>query len=171
VLYLLSPVALWQLARERGRVAAALDEPATRFFAVVLALPFGFFAALSAGQADRLALDAGLRAFLFRRGGWLLSREQLRRSVLYLGAFSALHVVAIVAAAMLPLDTWKSTRFYDGIVYHARMPEILLELNPTRRNSISPPTDTRCRQSRPFMRAGVWSYSAPHPRTRGTTTS
>ena len=44
------------------------------------------------------------------------------------GAFSALHVAAIVAVAMLPLDTWKSTRFYDGIVYHARMPEILREL-------------------------------------------
>jgi hypothetical protein len=29
---------------------------------------------------------------------------------------------------MLPLDTWKSMRFYDGIVYHARMPEILREL-------------------------------------------
>ena len=31
---------------------------------------------------------------------------------------------------MLPLDTWKSTRFYDGIVYHVRMPEILRELKP-----------------------------------------
>jgi len=130
VLYLLSPVALWQLAKERGRVAAALDEPATRFFVVVLALPFGFFAALSAVKLIGLHWMLAFVPFFFVAAGWLLSREQLRRSVLYLAALSALHVAAIVAAAMLPLDTWKSTRFYDGIVYHVRMPEILRELKP-----------------------------------------
>src|SRR5207247_1081481 len=54
VLYVLSPVALWQLAKERRRVAAALGEPATRFFAVVVALPFGCFAAPSAVTRLRL---------------------------------------------------------------------------------------------------------------------
>jgi len=130
VLYLLSPVALWQLAKARGRVAAALDEPATRFFVVVFALPFGFFAVLSAVKLIGLHWMLAFVPFFFVAAGRLLSREQLWRSVLYLGAFSALHVAAIVAAAMLPLDTWKSTRFYDGIVYHVRMPEILRELKP-----------------------------------------
>ncbi len=128
VLYVLSPVALWQLARERGRVAAALGEPTTRFFAVAVALPFGFFAMLSAVKVIGLHWMLAFVPFFFVAAGGLLSREQLLRSVLYLGAFSALHVAAILAAAMLPLDTWKSARFYDGIVYHARMPEILREL-------------------------------------------
>jgi len=74
--------------------------------------------------------DLGREIDEFRHDLKLLSREQLRRSVLYLGTFSAIHVAAIVAAAMLPLETWKSARFYDGIVYHARMPEILRELKP-----------------------------------------
>lgn len=128
VLYLLSPVALWQLAKERRTVAAALGEPATRFFVVGFALPFGFFAVLSAVKLIGLHWMLAFVPFFFVAAGWFLSREQLRRSVLYLGAFSALHVAAIVAAALLPLDTWKSTRFYDGIVYHVRMPEILREL-------------------------------------------
>src|SRR5258706_5571406 len=130
VLYVLSPVALWQLARERRRVAAALGEPATRFFAVAFALPFGFFAMLSAVKLIGLHWMLAFVPFFFVAAGGLLSRGQLLRSVLYLGAFSALHVAASLAAAMLSLDTWKSVRFYDGILYHARMPEILRELKP-----------------------------------------
>jgi len=132
VLYLLSPVALWQLARERRAVAAALGEPETRFFVVVFAFPFGFFAVLSAVKLIGLHWMLAFVPYFFVAAGRMLSREQLRRSVLYLGAFSAIHVAAIVAAAMLPLETWKSARFYDGIVYHARMPEILRELKPYR---------------------------------------
>jgi 4-amino-4-deoxy-L-arabinose transferase-like glycosyltransferase len=129
-LYVLSPVALWQLARERRSVAAALGEPATRFFVVVFAFPFGFFAVLSAVKLIGLHWMLAFVPSFFVAAGRSLSREQLRRSVLYLGTFSAIHVAAIVAASMLPLDTWKSARFYDGIVYHARMPEILRELKP-----------------------------------------
>jgi hypothetical protein len=72
----------------------------------------------------------GFVPFFFVAAGWLLSREQLRRSVLYLGAFSALHVVAIAVVSTLPLDTWKTSRFYDGIVYHVRIHDILRELKP-----------------------------------------
>jgi hypothetical protein len=57
----------------------------------------------------------------------------LRRSVVYLGAFSALHVAAIAVAAALPLETWKSSRVYDGIVYHARIGDILKVLEPYER--------------------------------------
>ncbi len=130
VLYLLSPVALWQLAKERRTVVASLGEPAPRFFVALFALPFGFFAVLSAVKLIGLHWMLAFVPFFFIAAGWFLSREQLRRSVLYLGTFSALHVAAIIAAAMLPLDAWKSTRFYGGIVYHARMPEILRELKP-----------------------------------------
>src|SRR5258708_2149056 len=121
---------VWELAGARRAVAGALREPATRFFAVVFALPFGFFAVLSAVKLIGLHWMLAFVPYFFVAAGRVLSREQLRRSVLYLGTFSAIHVAAIVAAAMLPLETWKSTRFYDGIVYHARMPEILRELKP-----------------------------------------
>ena len=130
VLYVLSPVALWQLAKERLAVTAALGDAETRFFAVAFAVPFGFFAALSAVKPIGLHWVLAFVPFFFIAAGRLLSGGQLRRSVAYLGAFSALHALAIVAGAMLPLETWKSTRFYDGIVYHVRMPEILRELKP-----------------------------------------
>ena len=129
-LYVLSPVALWQLAKERRMVAAALGEPATRFFVVVFAFPFGFFAALSAVKVIGLHWMLAFVPFFFIAAGRLLSREQLRRSVLYLGTFSAIHVAAIAAASALPLETWKAGRLYDGIVYHVRIHDILKELKP-----------------------------------------
>jgi dolichyl-phosphate-mannose-protein mannosyltransferase len=128
VLYALSPVALWQLARRRSAVAAALSEPGTRFFFVAFALPFAFFALLSAVKLIGLHWVFSFVPFFFVVAGWLLSREQLRDSVLYLGIFSAVHVVAIAAAWMLPLETWKASRFYDGVVFHVRIDDILREL-------------------------------------------
>ena len=130
VLYLLSPVALWQIARGRKAAAAAMADPATRFFVVVFAFPFGFYAVLSLVKLIGLHWMLGFVPFFFVAAGWLLSREQLRRSVLYLGAFSALHVVAIAVVSTLPLDTWKTSRFYDGIVYHVRIHDVLRELKP-----------------------------------------
>jgi hypothetical protein len=130
VLYVLSPVALWQLAKERRAVLAALGDPAVRFFAVMFAFPFGFFAALSSVKQIGLHWTLGFVPFFFVAAGWLLSREQLRRSVFYLGAFSALHVAAIAVVSTLPLETWKKSRVYDGIVYHVRIKEILRELKP-----------------------------------------
>ena len=130
VLYVLSPVALWQLARDRRSVSAALGDPATRFFAIMFAFPFGFFAVLSLVKQIGLHWMLGFVPFFFVLAGWVLSREQLRRSVVYLGAFSALHAVAIAAAALLPLETWKASRVYDGIVYHVRIRDVLLELKP-----------------------------------------
>src|SRR5262249_7786908 len=48
----------------------------------------------------------------------------------YLGAFSAIHVAAFVAVSMFPLDTWKSSRLYDGIVFNVRIADVLRELKP-----------------------------------------
>jgi dolichyl-phosphate-mannose-protein mannosyltransferase len=130
VLYVLSPVALWQLARDRRAVLAALGDPAVRFVVAVVAFPFGFFAVLSLVKQIGLHWLLGFVPFFFILAGWMLSREQLRRSVVYLGAFSALHVVAIAVVTALPLETWKGMRVYDGIVYHVRIADVLKELKP-----------------------------------------
>ena len=130
VLYLLSPVAMWQLAKGRSAVRAALAEPGLRFFAWMFAFPFGFFAVLSLVKQVGLHWMLGFVPFFFVLAGSLLSREQLRASVVYLGAFSALHVAAIAVAAALPLETWKGVRAYDGIVFHARIADILREIAP-----------------------------------------
>jgi len=130
LLYLLSPIALWQLARERRSVLAAFGDPGARFFGVMFMFPFGFFAVLSLVKQVGLHWMLGFVPFFFVLAGRMLSRDQLRKSVVYLAAFSALHAAAIVVAAALPLETWKNSRFYDGIVYQLRIKDILQELKP-----------------------------------------
>jgi 4-amino-4-deoxy-L-arabinose transferase-like glycosyltransferase len=130
VLYLLSPVALRQLVKGRRAVQAALADPGTRFFALMFAFPFGFFAVLSLVKQIGLHWLLGFVPFFFVIAGWILTAEQLRRSVIYLGAFSALHVAVIAAAAVLPLETWKSMKVYGGIVYLVRINDILREIKP-----------------------------------------
>lgn len=130
VLYVLSPIALWQLAKGWRARCAELGDPATRFFVVACAVPLGFFAALSTVKVIGLHWMLAFVPFFFIAAGRLLSAAQLRCSVIYLGAFSALHVVAIFAASVLPLETWRASRLYDGIVYHVRLHDILRELRP-----------------------------------------
>jgi hypothetical protein len=168
VLYVLSPVALWQLAKGRRSVLAALGDPATRFFAFMFAFPFGFFAVLSLVKQIGLHWMLGFVPFFFVLAGWTLSREQLRTSVLYLGAFSALHVVAIAVAAALPLETWKDSRVYGGIVYHARIKDILRELKPYERqfelaaDGYSPAATASYHSGRYFFVFGPGSSYARH---------
>jgi hypothetical protein len=54
----------------------------------------------------------------------------LRRIVRFLAAFAVLHVAAIAAAASLPLETWKKTRLYDGIVLTFESQKLLEQLKP-----------------------------------------
>src|SRR5258708_21205213 len=75
---MLSRVALRHFARERGAVAAALREPATRFFAVVFALPFGFFAVLSAVKLIGLHWMLAFVPYFFVAAGGALVRAPPR---------------------------------------------------------------------------------------------
>ena len=67
VLYVLSPVALWQLAKERRAVTLALVQAETRFFAVAFAFPFVFFADFSTARpaAHKLPICAALGLWLY----------------------------------------------------------------------------------------------------------
>jgi hypothetical protein len=129
LLYLLSPPALWQLARGRA-VAAWISDRDFRFFAVLIAVPVAVFAALSPVKTIGLHWMLSFVPFFFLAAGLALSARQLRLSVAWLAAFSGLHLAAMAVAAALPLETWRSARIYDGIVYSVRTDAILRRLEP-----------------------------------------
>jgi hypothetical protein len=129
-LYVLSPVALWQLLRSRPRVAAAWRRNGFRFLTLAWAVPFGVFAALSLAKTVGLHWVLSFVPFFFASLVYVLDARQLRRSVIYLAAFSALHVALAGIAAAMPLEKWKSTRFHDGIVFHFRIAQVIDEMRP-----------------------------------------
>ncbi len=123
VAYVLSPLALWQLAR--GRMAAAWREPGTRFALIAVALPLFLFGLLSLVRAVGLHWVLAFLPFFFMAAALALNAAQLRASVWYLGGFSLLHVLLILSASLLPLDTWKNSRHHDGIVFHFRINQVV----------------------------------------------
>jgi len=128
LLYVLSPVALAQLARSRDRVAGAWRDASSRFFVIACVLPLGLFTLLSAVKLVGLHWVLSFVPFFFIAAALILSREQLRGSVVFLGSLSLLHVAVILAAGAFPIDTWKGVRQYDGIVFHFRIGEVLREI-------------------------------------------
>ena len=130
LLYMLSPVALYQLWRGRAALRTRFAEARTRFFMFAWALPLGVFALLALAKQIGLHWLLSFVPFFFIAAALALSAAQLRKSVIYLGVFSALHVAAIVATSLLPMELWKNSRLYDGIVFHVKTAELLQRLEP-----------------------------------------
>lgn len=130
VLYMLSPVALYQLWRGRAGLRQRLAVQRTHFFMVAWLVPLAVFALLALVKQIGLHWLLSFVPMFFIAAALLLSAAQLRTSVVYLSVFSAIHVVAIAGASVLPMETWKSSRLYNGIVYHVKTAELLQRLEP-----------------------------------------
>jgi hypothetical protein len=130
VLYMLCPVALYQLWRGRAALGAKLAEPRARFFMLAWVAPLAVFALLSPVKQIGLHWLLSFVPFFFITAALMLSAAQLKKSLLYLGAFSLIHAAAIVGASLLPIEIWKNNRLYDGIVFHVKIGELLQRLEP-----------------------------------------
>jgi len=130
LLYMLSPVALYQFWRGRAALAQTLAEPRARFFMFAWVVPLAVFALLAPVKQIGLHWLLSFVPYFFMAAALVLSAAQLKKSVVYLFAFSAIHAAAIVGASLLPIETWKSSRLYDGIVFHVKTAELLQRLEP-----------------------------------------
>jgi hypothetical protein len=130
VLYMLSPVALYQLWRGRAAIGPKLAQPQARFFMYVWAVPLALFALLSLAKQVGLHWLLSFVPLFFVAAALLLSTAQLKKSVVYLAVLSAVHIAAIVGVSLLPMEIWKSSRLYDGIVFHVKTAELLARLEP-----------------------------------------
>ena len=130
VLYMISPVALFQMWRARRAWDAARADARLRFFMLAWGLPFALFALLSLQKEIGLHWLLSFVPFFFIAAAMLLDAAQLRKSATYLCAFSAIHVAVIVTASMLPVETWRHSRLYDGIVFQIKTAELLQHLQP-----------------------------------------
>jgi len=122
--YTLSPVALAQMTRRGWRENLGAG-PGARFFLLACGLPFALFALLSFVRSVGLHWVLGFVPFFFMAAALTLKAEQLKTSVKYLGLFSLLHVAVIIAATALPLESWKSSHLYDGLVFHFRIHDVV----------------------------------------------
>jgi 4-amino-4-deoxy-L-arabinose transferase-like glycosyltransferase len=130
LLYLLTPPLLWLLARHRAALRSAWEDAPQRAAALLAAVPLTLFAGLS------LVKQIGLH--------WLLAFVPLalillvgvvpeattRRLAKFFAGFAVLHVIVAVMVAVLPLETWKRTKLYEGVVLTVASKQLLQQLKP-----------------------------------------
>ncbi|MBP6278791.1 MAG: glycosyltransferase family 39 protein [Rhodocyclaceae bacterium] len=127
VLYLLTPPMVWLVFREfRQRVGArrsrhpAMQSHSTNWripsLSVLAIVPFALFAVLSLVKQIGLHWLLSFVPFALIWLGLRLAPETLQKLARFFVGFAVVHVLVIVTIAVMPLETWKSSRRYDGVV-------------------------------------------------------
>jgi hypothetical protein len=131
LLYLATPWLLFALWRQWPAVRAAIHENTEAGAAFWLMLvPLALFALLSLWRPVGLHWLVSFIPLLGVLAAIVLPLPVLARLLSWTAAFAAVHVLAIVLIAALPLQTWKNSRLYDGIVLTVRADEVLARLQP-----------------------------------------
>jgi 4-amino-4-deoxy-L-arabinose transferase-like glycosyltransferase len=126
--YVSSPILLWQLARGRGAVRAALARPERRLLWVLALAPLAVFAAIAPFRDIGLHWLLSFTPMLFAAGALALGADRLLASARFLAAFAAIHATLIAIVAALPIETFQRLRQYDSIVQGARADELFAAL-------------------------------------------
>jgi len=130
LLYLLTPPVLWLLAKRRAALATHWAIAEGRALLLVAFVPLILFAGLSLLKLIGLHWVLSFLPFVFILLVQSIETITLHRLMKFFIGFAALHVVAILAVAQFPLETWQRTRLYDGIVLTFESQKLLEQLEP-----------------------------------------
>jgi hypothetical protein len=128
VVYLSSPILLWQLARDRAALRSALASREWRLFATVALAPLAVFAVIAPFRDVGLHWLFAFMPALFAAGAIALGADRLLTSVKYLAILSAAHIALVVTVAALPVETFRGLRQYNSLVLAAKARELLAAL-------------------------------------------
>lgn len=125
-LYLMTPPLLWLVFTQRENFRQNIKRGQFQIFLFVFLVPMAIFLLLSLkkviGLHWVLAFYPALYLLLFQ----LLPHSALQSLLKFMLAFSAVHLLAIIVIAALPMETWKHNRLYGGMVFmfdHAKVVE------------------------------------------------
>jgi hypothetical protein len=130
LVYLLSPVLVWGLLRDRKAWSSWRGDSQRRFLAVVAFAPLALFAALSVAKQIGLHWLLAFVPPFFALAAFMLPPAALRTNVRFLAAFSALHVLVVAVTLALPVETFARTKWYQGIVMTMYPEELFRALAP-----------------------------------------
>ena len=167
LIYLATPWLLFALWRQRKRVSAAVrsEAGASAVFWLML-LPLALFALMSLWRQIGLHWLVSFIPLLAVLAAMALPEAMLPRLVRWSAMLALVHVLAIVLIAMLPLQTWKESRLYDGIVLTVRSEDLIAQLQPYAPDYLfamegySPAATLAYKAQRPFAVFGEGSFHA-----------
>ena len=116
-LYLMTPPLVWFIYMHRVTFWQNIKRDQFQIFLFVFIVPMAAFMLLSfkktVGLHWVLAFYPALYLLLFQ----ILPRMELEKLLKFMLGFSALHLLAIVIIAALPMEAWKNNKLYGGIVF------------------------------------------------------
>jgi hypothetical protein len=167
LLYLATPWLLFELWRQRKQAREILRQNTDAAAAFWLMLvPLLLFASMSLWRSVGLHWPVSFILLLGVLAAIVLPLTVLARLVRWSVIFAVLHVLAIVLIAALPLQIWKSSRLYDGILLTVRSDEVLAQLQPYAGDYLfamegySPAATLAYQAQRPFAVFGEGSFYA-----------
>lgn len=152
--YLAAPL-LWFAWRGRARLREAWRRTGERALLLAWLVPFAVFAALSPVKRIGLHWLLSFLPALVLSVALVLERRQLLASVRVFALLAALHVIAIVLIAALPLETWQNSRFYGRLVFPGRIAELL--------GAIAPDLPGKVLATDSYASAALLAYHARRP--------
>jgi hypothetical protein len=165
--YLLTPWLIVALVRQRQAVYAAIAtrrEASALFWLAVV--PLALFALMSLGRTVGLHWIVSFIPLLAILAAIALAESTLARLVKWSMLFAALHIVVFVAVVLAPVQAWKHSKLYDGVVLTLRADKILEMLAPYRDDYLFAATGYSSgvtlayHAQRPFAVFGPGSYHA-----------
>ena len=132
--YVAGPLLVFDLARGRSAMRAAIRDPAVALLAACAAVPIAVFFVLSAVRSVGLHWLFAFMPPLFMAGAFVLGPARLAASAKFLAAFSAVHVAAVAIVRAAPARDLAAPRsHYDSVVMAFRADELLRGAQAVRR--------------------------------------
>jgi hypothetical protein len=131
IVYLVTPFAVVAAWRYRQKLAQIFSKSLEARTALWLAgIPLLLFAALSLVKTIGLHWLLAFTPFVVIPFAVALPLAALKRMTFWLTGLALLHVSAIVVVAGLPVEVWKGSHQYDGIVLTVKSEELLAQMAP-----------------------------------------
>jgi hypothetical protein len=127
--YLAAPL-LWVAWQGSARLRKAWQRPAERALLLAWLAPLLVFAALSPVKRIGLHWLLSFVPPLVLSIALALERRQLERTAAVFAVIAVLHAIPIVVVGNLPLDTWRSSRLYERLVFPGRIAELRAAVAP-----------------------------------------
>lgn len=132
LLYLLTPLFFWHLHRSCAAIKARFAEPEGRALIFLGFVPLFLYGGLSLIRSIGLHWPLSFVPFLLVLLATSVSEQQLRKLVHFFAAVAVLHVIIAGIISVIPLERWKNSGMYPGIVLTVRPHAVLDHLEPYR---------------------------------------
>lgn len=136
LLYLLTPPVVWAAVRNPGAWRMMRADRQRAALVMVAGVPLVIFALLSVIKTIGMHWLLSFVPFALLAVAMRVAPAVRERWVKLFAGFAVLHMALVVVIASLPVETWRKSRLYDGIILTVKSQELLDALAPYARDHV-----------------------------------